>query len=186
MSSVQVIIITAFFTALIYIFTAGKINKKLFSGNLMALFIVPAILGFFLIHHQANEISNGFSRQKWPTTTAKVIQSKVSGNRAFHPEISCIYRVKGKEYTFKTDLGTPGFGGKRSRRGTAEKIKNTYPVGSNVSVFYNPINPGEAVIRTGPYWTNYIQFALGITLWGVGLFGILIGITSQWPVFKRD
>ncbi len=95
------------------------------------------------------------------------------GDRAYSPQLKCKYEIEGNEYTLTTDLNTPGFGRKRSRRQTSEIILNDYPVGSVVKIHYNPENPGDAYIRTGPYWSDYMRLSLGVVIFAIGLYGIL-------------
>jgi hypothetical protein len=86
--------------------------------------------------------------------------------------------VEGKVYTLTTDLKTPGFGRKKTRRQTSEIILDQYPVGSKVRIRYNPDSPGEAYIRTGPYWSDYLKISLSVLLSVLGMYGC-IGIVIK-------
>jgi hypothetical protein len=136
------------------------------------------IAGFLLTIFSSNEISMALIRQSWPVKPAIIVETNIVGDRAYSPQLKCKYEVQGRGYTLTTDLNTPGFGRKRSRRQTSEIILNNYPVGSEVKVLYNPKNPTEAYIRIGPYWSDYMQLSLGILLLTIGLYGIL-GITFK-------
>jgi hypothetical protein len=133
------------------------------------LLIAASLLIFFSESH----ISEGFERKKWPLADARIIKTAISGERAFQPEVHVTYLVSDTNYTIITNLNTPGFGSKRYRKNTANKIIGEYPIGSRMKVFYNPGNPGEAYIRTGPYWTDYIQLALGIIISDLSLIVLL-------------
>jgi hypothetical protein len=90
--------------------------------------------------------------------------------------------VDGIVYLLKTDLQTPGFGRKRSRKQTAEIIISQYPVGSKIPIFYNPDKPAKAYIRTGPYWDNYTLLMLGLLTLGAGLLLLM----NRRPHFKSN
>jgi len=142
--------------------------------------IIFLFLGAVLIYIQIGEISITLSRQQWPKTTATVIKTQIVGERAYNPEITCIYNVDNTEYSLITGLGTPGFGRKRSRQSTAQIIIDEYPVGSLVTIIYNPQNPAEAYIRTGPYWHNYMQLSLGIIVFCIGISGLFNLIVAKF------
>ena len=119
----------------------------------------------------ANDISDSLTRQSWPVQMATVTGTEIVGERAYSPQLKCDYIVEGKTYTLTTDLKTPGFGRKKTRRQTSEIILDEYPLGSKVRIKYNPDNPEEAFIRTGPYWSNYLQISVGVLLSVLGLYG---------------
>ncbi len=178
--SITLLLVTCFITALIVILFGRKIPVLKISPWLTGFFLIPAILGAGLIFYHGQEISNAFARHKWPTATATVMGTKVVGERASNPEIYCQYQVEGKEYVLVTNLETPGFGRKRSRRETAEIINSEYPVGSVVRVFYNPNDPQKSFIRTGPYWSDYMKLALGILLLSFSFAAIMYQIVIKW------
>jgi hypothetical protein len=148
-------------------------------------FVIIVLIFFFfpgaaLIYIQSGEISIALNRQHWPKTTGVVIKTQVVGERAYNPEITCSYIVNDIEYSLVTDLDTPGFGRKRSRQSTAHIIIDEYPVGSSVTLFYNPQNPAESYIRTGPYWYNYMQLSLGLLVFSIGISGLFSLITAKF------
>ena len=165
------------FTIIIVVLTLFFSTRKLKNYNFSGLFPIIAtcffIVGFLLIWYSSIEISTALSRQFWPTNPATVIETNIVGERAYNPQLRCKYEVEGKVYTLTTDLNTPGFGSKRSRLQTAEIILNDYPVGFKLRIHYNPENPEEAYIRTGPYWSDYMKISLGMLLFAIGLYGIL-------------
>jgi len=142
-------------------------------GVVLSVIICFLICGILLILFSSNAISESLVRQSWPATMAKVVETNITGERAYNPELHCTYEVAGKQYFFSTDLKTPGFGRKRSRRQTAEIILKDYPIGSEVRLKYNPKNPEEALIRTGPYWSDYMKISIGVLFTVLGLYGIV-------------
>jgi len=133
------------------------------------------ITGLLLTIFSSNEISTALIRKSWPVQSAIIIETNIVGNRAYNPQVKCKYSVEEIGYTLITDLNTPGFGRKRSRHQTAEIILKDFPVGSEVLIHYNPQNPGEAFIRTGPYWSDYMKLSLGALLFAIGLY-VLFGL----------
>ena len=130
------------------------------------------IAGIFLTISSSNDISTAIERQTWPVKLATIVETSIVGDRAYNPQLKCKYDVEGRGYTLTTDLNTPGFGRKRSRQQTARIILKDYPVGSEVRIHYNPQNPGDAFIRTGPYWSDYMKLAIGVLLFAIGLYAI--------------
>jgi hypothetical protein len=130
--------------------------------------------------YSANDITRSFERQSWPLINANVVSTSIIGERAYSPQLSCNYLVEGKEYTLITDLKTPGFGRKKTRRQTSEIILNDYPIGSKVQIRYNPENPGESFIRTGPYWSDYMKISLSVLLSVLGLYGCIGILIKRW------
>ena len=125
--------------------------------------------GVLLTCHALDNIQSSWQIKQWPIITATVIKSEVAGTRAFHPEITYRYEIANRNYESTTDLYIAGFGGKRSRRDTAAKIVADYPPGSQIRVHYNPRQPQESLLKSGPFWSDYMQFSLGITLASIGL-----------------
>jgi len=145
-------------------------NFGLFSLIFALIFL---LIGTLLTTYSTEEISTALLRHSWPAIMATVVETNIVGERAYNPELRCKYEIEGKQYSLTTDLKTPGFGRKRSRRQTAQIILKEYPVGSEVRIHYNPEYPTEAYIRIGPYWSDYMQLSLGILVFAVGLYGIL-------------
>jgi len=141
---------------------------------MMVFLLFLSLLGLIFIIQQSSEISKGLLRQTWPSVKARIVDTNITGDRAYSPEITCKYFVAGNEYILKTDLKTPGFGRKKSRQQTSRIIIAEYSVGSEVSVFYNPNYPQESCIRTGPYWNNYMILASGFIFLCSGLIGFII------------
>ncbi len=132
-----------------------------------SLFLIVAVVFIF---EPLSEIRESLQRRSWPLVQAEVIGSKVAGKRAFHPEITYRYSAARREFIKTTDLNTPGFGARNSRRDTATRIVAQYPPGTRVTVYYNPEHPDESYIRTGASFAAYLQvFTLLIMIFGAGL-----------------
>jgi len=57
-------------------------------------------------------------------------------------------------------------GGKRS---LAKKVADSYPRGKKVTVYYDPEDPKEAVLKTGFSWTTFMVFIGGLIFLCVGI-----------------
>ena len=160
-------IFSGIFTALILYRRGRRFKPAVTPLAIASLFIV---IGIVFINEPLSDIQESLQRRSWPLVQAEVIASKVAGKRAFHPEITYRYSASGQEFTKTTDLNTPGFGARNSRRDTASRIVAQYPPGTLVSVHYNPEHPDESYIRTGASFAAYLQvFTLLILIFGAGL-----------------
>ena len=130
-------------------------------------------VGISFIYWQNSEINYAWEMHDWPTVHGSIIHSEIVGKRAFRPEISYQYQIDGIDYVAKTDLHISGFGNKRSRRDTAERIIREYQKGTQILIHYDPMYPKNSYLRIGPYWSNYMILGVGMLLFGFGLFGIL-------------
>ena len=169
--------ITLVITLIIASVSIAIIHQKIKTFN-FARWLLPLVLCFFtfsiyLMFISANDISESLIRQSWPSQMASIISTEIIGERAYSPQLKCEYQVEGKVYILTTDLRTPGFGRKKTRRQTSQIILEEYSEGSKVQIRYNPENPEEAYIRTGPYWSDYLKISLSVVLSSIGLIGIV-------------
>ncbi len=95
---------------------------------------------------QANAVLQ--SSQSWPSTTGTVIKSRVEvrgGSNTTHvdPKIVYEYQVSGQQYQadqIRVDARHRVF----QVSPDAYAVVDRYPVGTSVTVYYNPDNPAEA------------------------------------------
>jgi len=64
-----------------------------------------------------------------------------------------------------------------SSRSHAEEIVNRYPTGRTVAVYYDPSDPGTAVLEPGVTWSSYMILGIGLSfvlislaVGGIGFF----------------
>jgi Protein of unknown function (DUF3592) len=95
----------------------------------------------------------------WPVTQGRITAADVEGYRARHdsesghrrsrilfkPGVTYTYEVDGRRYA--GDRLTMGATVSASFPGFARRIAARYPVGGTVDVHYNPLDPGESVLR---------------------------------------
>jgi hypothetical protein len=174
----MMILVISILVAIVISFASLMITRRKLIQITLAKWVFPLavsimIIGIIMTIFSAIDISDSLDRHSWPAVEASVVSTEIIGDRAYSPQLNCTYTVEDKTYSLITDLKTPGFGRKKTRRQTSEIILKDYPVGSKVQIRYNPDNPEEAFIRTGPYWSDYMKISLGVLLTILGLYGIL-------------
>jgi hypothetical protein len=130
--------------------------------------IVLVFLGLALRTRRKISQSQNWQRAMGSVQFSGVDMRRSSNGRggsstAYYPEVTYVYRVDGKDYTNnRIQFGTPiGYGW----AGKAQKLADSYPVGKNVEVFYNPNDPYEAVLeRKSSSSTAFVGIALFILL----------------------
>jgi hypothetical protein len=131
------------------------------------------VSGILVVCVESREINVSFEMRKWPTTKAKIISSQVAGVRAFHPNIRYEYQVDEVYYSDSTDMDLPGFGSKRTRLSDTERIVDENPVGTAITVHYNPDNPAISKVHVHASYSTYLIMTMSAMIYGVGCFGIL-------------
>ena len=144
--------------------------KKQTNQYLLLLGLLLIVAGAFLVIFNSEKMEKVLALKKWPVTTGVIVSSKVVGERAFRPDIKYHYAVNGKSYSDTTYLHVPGFGGRSNRLDAAEKIVQSLPPGTSVTVHYNPVNPQQSVLKASPWYSIYLQLAFGATLFACGVF----------------
>ncbi|MFZ0548264.1 MAG: DUF3592 domain-containing protein [Candidatus Promineifilaceae bacterium] len=110
----------------------------------------------------------------WPTASGLVTSSEVShstdsdGNDSYSPEVDYQYQVDGQSIVnSQIKFGENSYGNRRK----AEEIAGNYPVGQQVTVYYDPERPDKAVLEPGVTAGSYIVL-------GIGVFFILVSLVS--------
>ena len=120
------------------------------------LFIVPFILFFVWLARSNKKSSEKVAAarqlaQRWPSTTGRVITSRaeVHGGRDSTyvlPRVVFMYTVGAVEYKGERIMFEDKFFHTYSS-GEAYDMVDKYPVGADVTVYYNPANPAEATLE---------------------------------------
>jgi len=128
------------------------------------------LIGVGLTFWGWNILQNARASASWPTADGIVTQSIVSrstdadGADSYSPEITYSYKVDNTNFTNSTiKFGENSY----SSRKKAEGIAAGYPIGKNVTVYYDPEKPDRAVLEPGVSAGSYIVI-------GIGVFFILI------------
>jgi hypothetical protein len=125
----------------------GLINSFniLLIGGLMALFAV--LTDYYMLQYISDERKAEREASQWPSVNGTVLSARLVSHgsiryRADYPEVTYSFEVDGKTYKSKHISAGGEMGGV-----TAEGVLARYPVGSQVTVYYNPKKPNNAVLE---------------------------------------
>ena len=127
------------------IFGFTNIIIILFIGGLMALF--AALTDYYMVQYISDERKAEKDASQWPSVNGTVLSARLVSHgsiryRADFPEISYSYEVGGKVYKSKHIAAGGEMGGVG-----AQSVLDRYPVSSQVTVYYDPKNPKDAVLE---------------------------------------
>jgi len=112
----------------------------------------------------------------WTPTRCTVLDSRVDtgrdseGDEVHHAKVRYRYRVGGSTYKSGRIQLSSGLG-ETSSRARAEEIRDRYPVGGEVSCFYDPAHPEDAVLERTTSNLLFGLFPLAFFLLGIGVMG---------------
>ena len=122
----------------------------------------------------AREVAN------WPATKGTIVESAYDtdhdgSDTTYTINVRYTFEVNGKEY-----VGTKLFPG-NSRRGygyrrNVEKALESYPKDQEVTVYYDPEQPGRAGLLREPEMSEYFTIAIGMLFALIGLCGTLFSV----------
>ena len=142
-------------------------------------YVIPIAFGLFAalsISYGVYSLVRAWQSTHWPRTMGTIATSEVEQYRdskqtlMYRPSVSYRYSVSGKEHvsyrlSFGGEMGT-------NWPEPAEKTVALYPVGTTVTVHYDPGKPSESVLKPGQY--KMPLFAIGFG----SLFGFLAWLIS--------
>jgi len=125
---------------------------------------------------------------KWPTVEGTVLETRIhtykstsgSGSKKrtttmYEPIVVYRYEVDGKTYTHdQVEFASGG----SSSASSAKKTIHRYPVGSKVTVYYDPELPQNALLEPGAKWYAYMPLGFGV------LFALVGGLTFIRSIFR--
>src|SRR5512145_2739045 len=134
-------------------------------GNLLAIFLLLGCgfgllllfggIGIFAIYTGRKSVQRADASQGWQATTGLITGAQVEQSPSmdsdgdwsdsYSPRVSYDYTALGQLYTGKKI--SFGFTKAHNTHRGAEAELARYPIGSQVTVFYNPANPAEAVLE---------------------------------------
>lgn len=129
--------------------------------------------GLTVVFVQSRQLADDWSIRQWPTAEGRVIESRVSGRRAFHPEIHYTYNVHGKDLEGVSDLDVPGFGTKSNRLNVAERALVDFPAGKKITVHYHPQHPEISRIRVSVPMATFLFLTIGGLILAGGAIGLV-------------
>lgn len=132
------------------------------------------ILGLFTVAGLGTAIwgwhilARGKQTLRWPTVSGTITCSQ--DNNDLLPQIEYRYSVAGRDYhrqmEFPADLSP------------TEQFKTRYlekfPVGSQITVYYDPDHPDRSTMEPGPRRGDGLVFALGLGMTVIGLLLLLV------------
>jgi hypothetical protein len=151
------------------------IAPRLFA--VISLVLLAAGIGLTLF--SSYRLQSAFAMRDWPTVTGKVVDSRVTGNRAIAPQVIYEYTVRGSHYVDTSHLHVPMFGNRRKEFEVARTVSEEYAVGQTLLVFYSPDMPSLSTLTPGATWDLYVKGAFGVMLFALGLLGLLF---RQWDL----
>lgn len=164
-----IIFISAVLTLVIRVtFVRNKVPS--IKTNVRIVMIIISILGIVLIFIESEHIEDFYRKITWETTDAIIVDSKIVGERAIHPQVEYSYQIDTVVYRGETDLDVPMFGGKRKKYDVAREIIKGFEAGNTIKIYYNPKNPEKSYYHIAPKWNVYGKLGLGITLLILGIF----------------
>jgi hypothetical protein len=147
-------------------------NKEMGKGCLSSIFSMGLFLliGLGLSFWGWTILQNARASASWPIADGRVTNSEVNhttdaeGGDSYSPEITYTYAVNDTNLNNSTiKFGENSY----SSRKKAEEILSNYPVGKNVTVYYDPEKPDRSVLEPGVSAGSFIVL-------GIGVFFILI------------
>jgi hypothetical protein len=133
----------------------------------------------FLLHMRAQ--AQGRKAQLWPTTKGTVLTSGVAiepvmGNPMSTPAVTYSYEVRGQALQGGgLRVGVPRYFNKPDK---ASALAAQYPVGSQVTVHYDPETPARAALdlAIGEGYVPLMIYSFGGTLLVLGIFSALMRV----------
>ena len=173
--------------------TSGPLIGFLCGGFFILLF---AGVGGFLIYKSFRDRKKAETSQSWPSTPGQITEARVARSRrtdsegdadySYAPAIQYTYQVGGQEYSGNNI--TFGFRQSFSSQAKAEAALARFPTGGQVTVYYDPSNPGEAVLERKA-GSSTLSLVLGIVFLVISLclgcpvlLYLLVGVWSTSTV----
>jgi Protein of unknown function (DUF3592) len=160
--------------------TAGRIGTVAV-GSLTLCFLAAALT--FVGFRKATQGSAGWLPVQAEITASKTRPYKAPRSRdRYTPEIEYVFQLGSKTYSTPRDAFNINYAFKAPVFNFVEEARaeaNRYPVGTRVSVLYDPANPERSCLSCETdYPVGYAMLLGGVCFGGVGLLGIGKAITA--------
>lgn len=150
--------------------------------------IIFLLIGLAIIYFGITGVLSGNASKNWPTTPGTMIVSNFTSTYSCDNNNGCqTYYNLVLEYSYSVS-GKSYMGNMLSLSSSSSTsynyvygIINQYPPGANVTVYYNPSNPSQAVLQTGTGSGTYILLVLGLIFAAVGAFVALSRRSNRPP-----
>ncbi len=154
--------------------TRAATNKKSDAVILVAVLIIFGLIlgGFGLFRY-----SIGKKSANWPQVTGKITYSRAESRRVddrtqYSPSVKYTYKVAGRQYAGNRISASDMY---QKTLSGARDVLRKYPAGGEVSVFYNPDDPGVSVLKTGMPKNVFVLLFSAVACFGLA---ILITISA--------
>lgn len=138
--------------------------------------VLPVAVGGVIIYSAMPGVDEASRSADWPSTQGTVVVSEVVGTygdtvrrkgNAWKAHVEYRYEVDGKRYT-SSRISFSDYGS--SIKSSHEERAGRYPAGREIQVFYDPKDPGKAVLEIGAPVVDYLTIAFGAVFVGIGGF----------------
>ncbi len=148
-------------------------------NNKQTTFWIVLGIGLLTVVSNARSVYLGAASQAWPSVrgtvlSAAVLQRDDPESTDYIPEIRYRYRINAVAHTgSRINFGKSIMATKKN----SEKIIQTYPPGSTVAVYYDPVRPHESTLEPGCPMGGLVRMGIGFLL-----IVFAIGIQKAGPL----
>jgi len=130
------------------------------SGNPFIMIVVLLVFGLVLGGFGLHRYNLGKGSGSWPVargkiTYAQAVPQKVKKSQEYRASLKYTYTVNGSSYTGRRITASDVY---LKTLSSANDILRKYPVGGEVSVHYDPANPGTSLLESGIKKNVYVLF----------------------------
>lgn len=142
--------------------------------------LIYAALWALALYFAVFSIPKALSSYGWEETKATVKDNQLSKTQRTHSRTHKIIRVFTAKLTYEYTVGSQSYEGTTKKMAEHakdgekihQKMLEQYPIGSNLTVYYNPAKPEQSIMQKG---FNSLHLLLSVMLiGGLGWFTTLI------------
>lgn len=125
----------------------GGFQNSIAKAILLLIAVLFILIGLFLIYRAYNSYRTIDASKDWPVTSGEVIitgiEDSYDGEQiTYYPKITYWYEVSGTQ--FKCDIKINLSSSRKDDKKILDALK-TFPIGTDIKVFYNPDKPQVCV-----------------------------------------
>jgi hypothetical protein len=151
---------------------AGEPTNRARKTNPALLALMFVIAGALLMAWGAGQLRLAHTSRRWPSVPGRIVTSSINERRdrdrrrQFWADVSYEYQVNGVQYTANR---VSFMAYSSSSRAHAQQVVGHYRTGANVTVYYRPGRPAEAVLERGLNAPAVLVPAVGFLFAATGL-----------------
>lgn len=150
-----------------------------FTTKSILIFLILFLSGSIITIYSSSELIEAYERYKWETAVATVLESSVVETGSIRPMVKYSYEVGDKTFSGSSGLHSPGFGNKAKQYDVAMKLSRKYPIGKQITIYYNPLNNSESIIIKTPHWDTFTRISAGVVLLMLSLIYLFYSIRRR-------